>query len=485
MNMLLGRLENIAYLENERSKNKGTYRMKRKLFTVCLLCAWLLTTVPTGFAVRLGGNGMAPQPVAGTGQAERPVHDTLSFSQISSQIQSSNLNVLSVQEGLLAAEAFDRDKAYNKLKDTIDDMTDTIWTLTTTSGKLVETVVGKLTASTGGVGAALSQAQGSLTGIDSAALTAVGNAAAQKAYLMVQIDNMKAAVESMEDQLDALKKEEYQKTLTDTKRMVASTVAQIVSGAESLYITILSTELQLDSLKDTLEMTKRSVRELELRYERGQISKLTLKQVQQAHDSLASSVSDLENTLETMYTSLRYMLGDTAERDWKLMPLPLVSTDYIDSISYEDDLKIAKERSYAVYSAGRTLENAAETWKEAKKDHGKNTYEYKMAEHTYQSAVYQHDASIQNFELSFLNAYQALIPARNAWNTAESAYTYQEAVYASAELKYKLGKLSANALAEEKNTLESAARDVTAAETKLFSLWNAYSQAVEFGLVSG
>ncbi len=456
--------------------------MKQKRFITCLLCAWLLATVPVGLAVRLGGNGMEAKPVSGTGQTGQHLSGSLSFGQISSQMKSSNLNVLSIQERLRAAEAFDRESAYNSLRSEINDMTDAIWSLTKLSGNLVEMTVGKLTASAGGVGAALNQAQGSLTGLDSAALTAVGNAAAQKAYLMVQIDNMKNAADAMEKQLETLKKEEYEKTLTDTKRMVESSVAQIVSGAESLYISILSTQLQLESLQDTVEATKRSVQELELRYERGQVSKLTLQQVQQAYDSLISSASDLEGTLETMNLSLQSMLGGTSKGYLPLAALPMLNKEYIDSVSYEKDFKTAKERSYAVYSAGRTLEAAEETWKDAKEDYSKDSYKYKMAEHTYQSAVYQHDASVQSFALSFQNAYRALAPARNALSRAENAHAYQEKLYASAELKYQLGKLSANGLLEEENKLKSAKRDVDAAELELFSAWNTYAQAVEHGL---
>ena len=61
---------------------------------------------------------------------------------------------------------------------------------------------------------------------------------------------------------------------------------------------------------------------------------------------------------------------------------------------------------------------------------------------------------------------------------------YQEKVYAAAQLKYSLGNLSANALADAKDTLATAERTVTSAQLDLFSAWHSYRNAVEYGLVS-
>ena len=46
------------------------------------------------------------------------------------------------------------------------------------------------------------------------------------------------------------------------------------------------------------------------------------------------------------------------------------------------------------------------------------------------------------------------------------------------------GNLSDNALLDAKNTLNTAKRDVTAAEMELYTAYHSYEQAVKQGLVS-
>ncbi|MFQ9410338.1 MAG: hypothetical protein ACLR1T_03860 [Evtepia gabavorous] len=47
------------------------------------------------------------------------------------------------------------------------------------------------------------------------------------------------------------------------------------------------------------------------------------------------------------------------------------------------------------------MEDAKQAMDDARREEGKNSYQYKMAEYTYQSTLYQNDATIAEFELSF------------------------------------------------------------------------------------
>ena len=46
--------------------------------------------------------------------------------------------------------------------------------------------------------------------------------------------------------------------MEDTARQIDYAAAQTIAGAESLYLTILSTQLQLEALQETMESTQRS-----------------------------------------------------------------------------------------------------------------------------------------------------------------------------------------------------------------------------------
>lgn len=300
------------------------------------------------------------------------------------------------------------------------------------------------------------------------------------------LTSLEATLESMEDQLEDLKeqKKDYEQTLEDTKVQIESSIHQIIIGAESLYMTILSTELQRESLDDTAAAMERTVAEMELRYDRGQISQLTLTQVKNGYNSLLANVDSLEIALTAMKTSLQSLLGETITGQLTLMDLPTISASDLSGISYTEDLAKAKEASYDLYAAARTVEDAEDDMEDARREEGKNSYQYKMAQHTYQAAVYQEEAAVANFEISFQSLYNQLAPTQAALLTAESDLAYEEQVYRVAQLKYQQGNLSANALADAKDTYETAKRDYASAQMDLFTAWHNYQNAVEYGIVS-
>ncbi len=306
-------------------------------------------------------------------------------------------------------------------------------------------------------------------------------------YGKIQAESLKASKESLEDQLDDLKdqKKDYQKTLADTEKQIEYAADQTISGAESLYLTILSTKLQLDGLKtNTLASTQRSLKEIELRYQLGQVSKLTLTQVQNGYESLESSIASLENTVSTLYSSLQSLMGDVPTGTLTLLDTPSVTANELSYLNYDADLAKAKENSYTLYSANRAVEDAEDAMNDSRRDDGKNSYQYKMAEYAYQSSLYKKDAAVASFEASFLNLYKAIAPAQTALAAKQSALVYEQQMYAVAEKKYQLGNISANALQDAKDTLDSAQRDVEAAQLDLFTAYHSYDQAVKLGLVS-
>ena len=176
-------------------------------------------------------------------------------------------------------------------------------------------------------------------------------------YIEMQTASMKANVEALDDQIDDLKqqKKDYTKTLEDTSRQIDFAIDQTVTGAETLYITILSTQLQRESPVDTLESTKRTAEEMELRYNLGQISQLTLTQVKNGLVTLESSLESLDNSIATLKSSLQSLLGDTPNGVLALTDTPSVTPSQL-ILSYSADLVKAKSNSYTLYASTRSVE---------------------------------------------------------------------------------------------------------------------------------
>lgn len=455
-----------------------------RVLALGLTCTALLSLATPAMAARQN-TSTTPISASGTTSVTIPSDGTLAFSQIGERVKANNLTLKAAEESLKQAKAMDWNDAIDEMEDAIDNLDIQISQLLNGSTEQLKKAQADLTTSLNGI----SVVDNKLTGLEELIknTVALSTLSSFSQYSQMQAASLKASKESLEDQLDDLKeqKADYQKTLADTERQIDYAADQTISGAESLYLTILSTQLQLDGLKNnTLASTQRSLKEIELRYQLGQVSKLTLTQVQNVYESLASSITSLENTVSTLYSSLQSLMGDVPTGKLRLLDTPSVTANELSYLNYASDLAKAKEKSYTLYTADRAVEDAEDAMNDARRDEGKNSYQYKMAEYAYQSSIYKKDAAVANFEASFLNLYKAIAPAQTALAAKQSALAYEQQMYAVAEKKYQLGNLSANALQDAKDTLDSAQRDVEAAQLDLFTAYHSYDQAVKLGLVS-
>lgn len=455
-----------------------------RVLALGLTCTALLSLATPAMAARQN-TSTTPISASGTTSVTIPSDGTLAFSQIGERVKANNLTLKAAQESLKQAQAMDWNDAIDEMEDAIDNLDIQISQLLNGSSNQLEIANAALTASLNDVSISGNKIQNLDKVIESSINVSMLKTLAQ--YSRIQAESLKSTKESLEDQLDDLKeqKQDYQKTLKDTERQIDYAADQTISGAESLYLTILSTQLQLDGLKNnTLASTQRSLKEIELRYQLGQVSKLTLTQVQNGYESLESSITSLENTVSTLYSSLQSLMGDVPTGKLRLLDTPSVTANELSYLNYASDLSKAKEKSYTLYTADRAVEDAEDAMNDARRDEGKNSYQYKMAEYAYQSSLYKKDAAVASFEASFLNLYKAIAPAQTALAAKQSALAYEQQMYAVAEKKYQLGNLSANALQDAKDTLDSAQRDVEAAQLDLFTAYHSYDQAVKLGLVS-
>lgn len=455
-----------------------------RVLALGLTCTALLSLATPAMAARQN-TSTTPISASGTTSVTIPSDGTLAFSQIGERVKANNLTLKAAEESLKQAKAMDWDDAIDEMEDAIDNLDIQISQLLNGSTNQLATANAALTASLDKVSVSGEKIENLGDVINSAINVSMLKTLAQ--YGQMQAESLKSTKESLEDQLDDLKeqKQDYQKTLKDTERQIDYAADQTISGAESLYLTILSTQLQLDGLKNnTLASTQRSLKEIELRYQLGQVSKLTLTQVQNGYESLESSITSLENTVSTLYSSLQSLMGDVPTGKLRLLDTPSVTANELSYLNYASDLSKAKENSYTLYTADRAVEDAEDAMNDARRDEGKNSYQYKMAEYAYQSSIYKKDAAVASFEASFLNLYKAIAPAQTALAAKQSALAYEQQMYAVAEKKYQLGNLSANALQDAKDTLDSAQRDVDAAQLDLFTAYHSYDQAVKLGLVS-
>ena len=466
--------------------------MIKKTIAAGLACSLLLSVsamaAPTQFST-------APQSVVDpawkTITPSISTSTTLSYSQIDGKVRANNLAVKSMEASMKSMEAMDWDEIIDEIEDNIDRLEDQLAVLKAANqaGANAQAQIKQAAGETGGGTTTPSDPSAPTVDPMKQIETLVKDSIEQRmAQMQAQqmAATLQSTIESLETQLEDIKeqKEDYKKTVADTKVQFASLINQTVAGIQSLYVSILSYEDQLTALKESQAAVQRMVDQMELRYQLGQISRLTLQQVRNSYDALLVGLDSMENGITFMKSSLQSQLGEEPTGQVTLAALPEVSAADISAASYYSDLDKAKAASYDLYSAHRGVEDAKDDMDDARRENGKNSYQYKMAEHSHQAAQYQEQSAIQSFELSFLNLFNALAPAQTALETAQTTLDYEEQMYKVAELKYQLGNLSAHALADAKDTYENAKRDYKAAESDLFTAWTSYRNAVDYGLVT-
>ncbi|MBR2666735.1 MAG: TolC family protein [Oscillospiraceae bacterium] len=317
----------------------------------------------------------------------------------------------------------------------------------------------------------------------------IHSVAASSRYLSsfgIDTSSMASASQSLLEAWDALKEGEVQQEYADAKRQLEYVIDLTVQGAQTLYITIVTLEQTLEDGRQGLATLDRTITEMELRYQLGQIPELTLLQLKNTRANTVSQLETLELTIANLKAQLQVMIGEDPTGEITLMPLPEVTLEQLDAMDLETDLAQAQEASWTLYDAANTLDDAYDTYREDCRLYSTpaTAYNLVMTEHTWQAAQYTYKATVQSFQLAFGQNFRTV---KNDWSSFQAAlsdYAFQQKNYAASETKYSLGTISYNELLNEKDSLLSAAAAVVKARTTLSQDYSIYRWAVERGIVN-
>ena len=322
------------------------------------------------------------------------------------------------------------------------------------------------------------------------------NQMAQAQWMMVQFgqsgtlayERMDQAYDAVREQFDAIKDGDMQADNADTIRQLKNLQNQIVMAGEATYIALAAMEIQQDGLERQLAALDRQITELDLRYELGHISSLTLKQARSGRAALSSGLATLGMNLDTYKGQLELLIGADITGNIALGALPSVSQAELNAMDLEKDLATAKANSWALYEASETHKDALKDYNDKGGDYGQtykaNDRDYTQARHTYYSAKYTYDNTVQNFELGLRNLYLKVKDCQQILSAARTALAVERDNYAAAQLKQSQGNLSQNALLEAGDKLKEAQEKVAGAENDLFSAYNTYRWAVDYGILN-
>lgn len=425
--------------------------MKKKITALLVLLALVL-----GCAIPALADETAEEAAASSGAASEPAADTAaevetvpdrvgfaSFENVESRMRANNLKILSLQQSIGTLEDIDYAELEEDLRDALHSIVDQQWGMI--QMEMLEPIAAKMTAAT----------------------------------LEEQYDAVK-------EQLTDLREGKLQADNAGIIRQIQNAQNQIILAGESTFIALKAMETQEGALQRQLTALNRTVEEMELRYQLGQISALQLSEVKAGRSSLTSGLSTLRMNMEVYKAQLEQLLGAEITGQISLGTIPTVTAEQVAAINPEADLAAYKEKSYELYEAKKTLEEAQEEFEDARDEYkaDEKKQEYRSAQRTWQAAQYTYNDTVQSCELKFQTICRQVKDYQQIWEAAKVSLACQQESYKASELKFQQGTISQNALLTAGDDLRTAEEKVENAASDLFSAYNIYCWAVQHGILN-
>ena len=293
--------------------------------------------------------------------------------------------------------------------------------------------------------------------------------------------------EAYKDAYESIRDGEMQKDNAEMVRQLRNAENTAVMMGETLYITLLSLQTQDKALTRNGESLDRTIRELKLRYELGQISALTLRQAEAGKPQLVSGQETLRMNVGMLRRQLNAMIGQPLTGELRLQQLPEVTDAQLAAMDADKDLEKAKAASYELYTAKKTLDDADEEYRDQMdKYRDKNDYYKKtQAQYTWEAAQHTYRSTVETFELNFRKLFDQVKDYAQILTAAKTALACEQANRDAAKVRYELGTISHNALLDAEDKVYTAENKVQSAKYDLFTAYNNYCWAVNEGIVNG
>lgn len=273
------------------------------------------------------------------------------------------------------------------------------------------------------------------------------------------IDGLDEAQEDAEEQLD--------ETYATTKKQLDNTANQIVVGAQSAYIGIITTQEGIATLDRNLAALDRQITVVEKQVELGMASQLTLDNLRQTRRTAAAQRETLTLMQTTTENQLSLLCGNTAATTVKPTALPVVTEKQLSDMSYEEDLKKAMDSSYSIWSAQDAAREASNQYEEGES----STVD------AYEAAKLNLEYAKESTENTFRQIYLDVQDKKRLLEEAKAAYDTEKKNFDVDALQYERGMISQLDYLTAKDDLAAKQDAVNTAEHDLFTAYNTYDWA--------
>ena len=305
----------------------------------------------------------------------------------------------------------------------------------------------------------LARVESALAALDSNPDLTPEEKAEQKAQLQSQKTQLQSGISGLSSMANQ-----------DTSQM-DGTANQLILGSESIYIALVGLEIQETALVRQLAALDRTIAELKVRHEWGQVSQLQLMEAENGRATLVSGLTTLRMNMTNLRMQLENMLGQDITGTIEVGTLPRVTAEQLSAIDLEKDLKMVLRRNPDV--------QAAENKEDSLFGSGMTG---DLLDSMSDAADYGIESAKLQAEMKFRSLYGELMDCRQVLTNAKSSLEVEQLAYQAEELKYNQGTISKNAFLAAADELQTAKEAVLTAENNLFSTYNEYNWAVKHGI---
>gem|GEM_PF-204428 len=262
-------------------------------------------------------------------------------------------------------------------------------------------------------------------------------------------------------------KDDLEDTYIKTKKQLDNATNQLVMGAQSAYIGVITSNNGIATLDRSLAALDRNLAVLETQNKIGMASDIAVENLRQSKLSVNAQRETLLLMRENAQRQLALLLGEAADVEVHPTTTPSVSYQDLHTMDYEKDIAEARKNSYAIWAKQDAVEDAANDYEDA----------VTSSVDAYDAAKIDLEATKDSFTDTFYQLYQDVKDKERLLETAQVAYKNQQDNYKVTELQYQRGMISKLDYLTAGDTLAEAKDSVQTAELNLFTAFSAYDWA--------
>lgn len=287
------------------------------------------------------------------------------------------------------------------------------------------------------------------------------------------VAGINAILKNLDDAEDDAK-DNLDDTVATYKRQFANTENQIVVGAQTAYLGIITIGQGLDTLDRNLAMLDRNITVVEKQVELGMASQLTLDNLKQTRRTAAAQRETLVKQQTATENQLSLLMGKPVSTTVKPTTVPQVTEKQLRDMDYNKDLEEALKNSYSIWVKQDAVRSAS------------NDYEDDVTStlDAYEAAKINLEAEKDSVTNSFRALYDDVQDKKRLVTEAQAALETQQKNFGASAKQYQIGMISKNDYLDAQDELTAKEEALSTAQNDLFTAYNTYDWAKR-GFMSG